>query len=448
MMAKLKLKDYLFIASLLFGMFFGAGNLIFPVFLGQEAGNMVFIANLGFLVTAIGLPLLAVAAMGISSSDSVLDLARKSGDTFGYAFTIALYLVIGPLFAIPRLATTSYEVALAPYISDANQEIVLASFCIAFFVIAWFFSRTSSSALHYVAKFLNPLCLVALGILLTLSIVHPMGSVQDLPAQGVYQTKPFVTGFLGGYNTLDALAGLAFGIIVTSSIRKLGVTDPKGVATSTIKSGILTLVFMAFIYTLLSWLGATSVHVIPRSKNGGELLAQVSSHYLGTYGSILLSIIVTSACMTTAVGLITAFSETFATMFPKFSYAQYAVGSVTVSAIISMAGLSFVLEATTPVLMFIYPLAIVLILLSYLNAIYPLDQTVYKVTLSFTMLVALIDALAAMPTIIKSHASVSKVLEWSADNLPLMKLGLSWILPAVIGLTVGLTYSFISKKKS
>src|SRR5699024_3052667 len=174
------------IGSMLFGLFFGAGNLIFPVHLGQVAGANVFSANLGLLVTGVGLPFLGVIAMGISQSSGVFELSSRVNKTYGYIFTVLLYLVIGPFFAIPRLATTSFEIGIAPYVKNSQQTLFLATFSILFFFTAWWFSRKPSKILDYVGKFLNPLFLCLLAILLILAFSHPLGSVTQAPVTDPY----------------------------------------------------------------------------------------------------------------------------------------------------------------------------------------------------------------------------------------------------------------------
>ena len=154
---KLSIRDYLYIGSMLFGLFFGAGNLIFPVHMGQEAGSNVFLANLGFLVTGIGLPFLGVIAIGSSQSSGVFELSSRINRRYAYIFTILLYLVIGPFFALPRLATTSFEIGLSSIVSTGFSALSLAVFSLVFFFVAWWLSRKPSKLLDYVGKFLNPL---------------------------------------------------------------------------------------------------------------------------------------------------------------------------------------------------------------------------------------------------------------------------------------------------
>ena len=246
MKKKLSFKEYVYVASMLFGMFFGAGNLIFPVHMGQSAGSNVWTAVLGFLITGVGLPLLGVAALGISRSTGLLDLSSKTGKPYGYFFTCLLYLTIGPFFAIPRCATTSFTVGLEQLLPKSDYgRLYLFLFTFAFFLAALMFSLFPGKILTWVGKILNPCFLVFLGILVVVSLINPTASVSSVAPEGNYVDQPFFAGFLDGYNTMDALASLAFGIIVVNVIKSLGVTEPGAVASNTVKSGIFSCLFMA-----------------------------------------------------------------------------------------------------------------------------------------------------------------------------------------------------------
>ena len=229
MKKKLSFREYVTVASMLFGMFFGAGNLIFPVSMGQQAGSQVWITTLGFLITGVGLPLLGVAALGISQSNGLFDLSSKAGRPYGMFFTCALYLTIGPFFAIPRCATTSYTVGLEQILPEGHAKLFLLLFSLAFFAVTLFFSLRPGKILTWIGKVLNPCFLLFLGILLVVALVSPGASISSVEPMGDYASQPFLKGFLEGYNTMDALAGLAFGIIVVQVIQGLGVKEPKDV---------------------------------------------------------------------------------------------------------------------------------------------------------------------------------------------------------------------------
>jgi LIVCS family branched-chain amino acid:cation transporter len=435
---RLTLSSYILIGSMLFGLFFGAGNLIFPVHMGQEAGSNVVSATIGFLVTGIGLPFLGVVAIGVSKSSGLFDLASRVHPIYGYIMTVLLYLTIGPFFALPRTGTVSYEIGLAPYIANEYHTVGLAVFTILFFFVALLFSLKPSKILTWVGKILNPLFLVFLAFLVIVSFLKPMGSISDAAIHGIYATDPFFKGFTEGYNTMDALASLAFGIIVVQTIKGLGVQSPRNIAIGTIKAGSVSVLLMGLIYGCLAYIGATSIGQYKLSENGGIALAQIANYYFGSLGSILLAIIVTLACLKTAIGLITACSETFQELFPAFlGYKSYVVLFTILSCLIANIGLTQIISLSIPVLMFLYPLAITLILLALLSPLFKDRQIVYMMTTLCTLLVSIADGINAMPESIKNQEGVQGFLIIYRNFLPFFDIGMGWIIPLVIGLGLG-----------
>ena len=415
MKRKLSAKEYTYVASMLFGLFFGAGNLIFPVHLGQMAGSNVWLAILGLLITGVGLPLLGVAALGISRSAGLFDLSSKVSRPYAMFFTCALYLTIGPFFAIPRCATTSFTVGLEQVLpQDGNTTLYLLLFSVAFFAAALFFA-------------LRP------GKILT----------------GGYADQPFFTGFLEGYNTMDALASLAFGIIVVQVIRDLGVEEPSAVAGSTVRAGIFSCLFMALIYIAVTLAGTQSRGVLEASENGGTALAQIAQHYLGTAGLFILAATVTLACLKTAVGLIMSCAETFTALFPKGpKYRTWAVIFSLISLLLANLGLNAIIAYSLPVLMFLYPLSIALIALALLGKFFGHDRTVYCWTMGFTLIAAIYDFVVALPAGVYNTINGDAIKAFGAAYLPFAKLGLGWVCPTLIGAAIGLILHFTRGKKS
>lgn len=445
---KLTFKENIFIGSMLFGLFFGAGNLIFPIHFGQTSGSNVWLTNLGFLITAIGLPFLGIIAIGISKTNGVFDISNRVNRSYAYIFTILLYLVIGPLFALPRLATTSFEIGFSSYVTEQNGKLFLFIFSLLFFLVAWMFSRKPSKILDYIGKFLNPVFLLLLGVLMLLAFIKPMGSIGSAPIQVDYQSNAVLKGFIDGYNTLDALASLAFGIIIVTTIKKLGITNPVHIAKETVKSGFISIVLMGLIYTLLALMGTMSLGQFKVSENGGIALAQIAHYYLGDNGIILLSLIIIVACLKTAIGLITAFSETFTELFPKRSYLMFATVVSIVSFVIANVGLTKIITYSIPVLMFLYPLAITLILLTLLSKYFNHSRTVYQLTTYFTMIAAFVDGLKASPEFIANTAFAKGIVNFGDHYLPLSSIGMGWVLPAVIGFVLGYVVYLARGKKA
>lgn len=448
MKQKLSFKEYIYVASMLFGMFFGAGNLIFPVYMGQVAGRNMWAAVLGFLITGVGLPLLGVAALGISRSNGLFDLSHKVSRPYAFFFTCALYLTIGPFFAIPRCATTSFTVGLEQILPhDDKSWLYLLLFSLLFFAVTLVLSLRPGKILTYVGKVLTPCFLVFLAIMVFVTILHPTTSIGAVEPQGAYAAQPFFTGFLEGYNTMDALASLAFGIVVVQVIQGLGVEKAESVAMTTVRSGILSCLLMGVIYLLVTLMGVWSRGALEAAPNGGTALAQIAQHYLGKAGLLVLAATVTLACLKTAVGLITSCAETFTGLFPKGpTYRVWAVIFSLVSLLFANFGLSSIIGYSVPVLMFLYPLAITLIALSLFGKFFAYDRAVFVWTTALTLVGALYDFAAALPAPLLAACRLDGVLAMLRETLPLAKLGLFWVLPALLGLVIGLILHFVRSK--
>lgn len=437
MKQKISFSTYGVIGTMLFGMYFGAGNLIFPIQLGQLAGTNFWQALIGFLVTAIGLPFLGILTIGLSGSNGLRDLASRVHPLFGVVFAMALYLTIGPFFAIPRTATVPFVVGFEPYINPGQASLWLGIFSFVFFAIVYFFSLHPAKVMDYIGKYLTPAFLVFLFVLILTSIFKPMGNFGE--PSGDYINLAFITGFKEGYNTMDALASLAFGIVVINAIKGQGITNTKEIASATLKSGIFAMALMMLIYGLITYMGASSVTAVGTFENGGQIFAAVAQHYFGSFGAILLAIIIVLACLKTSIGLITACSEFFNNLFPKISYKLFVLVLCLVSFTIANFGLNNIIQLAVPVLMFLYPLAIVLILLTLFSPLFGHKQSVYAASMSLTFFVSFFDGYsslaASLPNINVSVLNSVKALYM--DYLPLYDIGLGWIVPALIGATIG-----------
>lgn len=434
--SKLSFKSYAVVGMMLFALFFGAGNLIFPAELGQYAGTNVWIAILGFLITGVGLPLLGILAIGFSKSNDLQDLSSRVHPLYGVIFTAVLYLTIGPLFALPRTGAVSYEVGIAPFVGEAHAAIGLLVFSVVFFGISLIVSLNPTKIVDSIGKILSPAILVTLGVLLVTAIVKPLGK-QQVP-EPVYTSDAFFTGFTEGYNTMDALASLVFGIIVISAVRKMGVNSPKGVLTATLKSGIVAATLLAIVYTGIAYLGSTSTAALGLLETGGPVLSGASDYYFGTLGASLLAMIIILACLTTAIGLTVANAGFFHKLTPKVSYKTYVFIFSAFSLVVTNAGLANIITYSIPVLMFLYPLAIVLILLAFLSPLFRHAQFVYISTTVVTFFVSVIDGLKALTSSLNvaNPQWLQSIIDFYANLLPLYSNGLGWLLPAIIVIAI------------
>lgn len=445
---KLSWRQSVLVAGTLFGMFFGAGNLIFPVHLGQMAGRNVIPAMIGFIITAVGIPILGVAAIGITHSDGLQTLADKVGKGYSYVFTTLLYLTIGPLFAIPRCATTSFTTGIAPMLGAGVSEVwALFLFSLVFFALVLFFSLRPNNITVWIGKIINPIFLVFFAILLISAISRPGAAVATVEPVASYQSGVLFSSLIEGYGTMDAIAGLAFGIVVIDIIRQMGVTEDEAVAKDVLRSGMMTGLLMAVIYVLTILMGTQSRGLFETSENGGIALAQISGHYLGSVGSFILAMIITFACLKTSIGLVTSCADAFERMFPKsFSYRTWAIIFTVFSFCVSNVGLSAIIGYSVPVLMLLYPPAITLILMAIFGKAFDHDRVVYICVTGFTWVAAVFDFMKSLPRPLADR--LGGVTAFAEKVFPWFNLNLGWVVPALVGLALGLVIHWIRKRRA
>ncbi|KZO00279.1 branched-chain amino acid transport system II carrier protein [Pseudobacillus badius] len=445
MKTKLPFSAYLAIGVMLFALFFGAGNLIFPAQLGQNAGTNVWPAVIGFLTTGVGLPFLGILAMGFSGSANLQELASRIHPIYAMVFTSLLYLTIGPFFATPRTGTVAYDIGIAPFVGEDFARGGLLIFTFIFFGITMWLSLNPSKIVDRVGKILSPALIVLIFVLLITVIVKPMGAIQA--PQEIYTNGAFVKGFLEGYNTMDALASLVFGIIVIQAIRAMGVTSNREVLSATVKAGVVAIFFLGVIYVGIAYLGATSTEKFGVFDTGGAVLNSAASYYFGGFGTIMLSLIIILACLTTSIGLITACGEYFHTLTPKISYKKFVVFFSLFSFGIANFGLSNIIMYSIPVLMFLYPLAITLMLLTFLSPLFSHSRIVY---VSATIAALMISTIDGLKTFCDSFSIpyfnwMKAVVSFYEQALPLYSQGLGWLLPVLIVIVVTGAIVYIQK---
>ena len=445
-MKKLTTKEYLLLGSMLFGMFFGAGNLIFPVYMGQLSGANSIPAIIGFCMTGVGLPLLGIAAIGISKSEGLFDASKKVSTWFSYFFTVILYLSIGPLFAIPRTATVSFTTGITPFITAGQTQLGLFIYTLIFFALVLLFSLRPSKIMTWIGKYINSIFLILLFCLLALSFIKPIGSFTSVQPTDGYISQPFFTGLLEGYNTMDALASLAFAIVLINAIKEFHIKDAKEIAKITLKSGVIAVALMALIYFGLTILGAQSVLLQGASENGGVALAILAKHYYGSVGNVLLAGIMIFACLKTAIGLVTSCAETFVEVFPKtVSYRIYAIGFTLISFLLSNFGLDRILKYSLPALLFLYPITIVFVLLLLVGSFVGENKIIYQSTIIATIIGAFMDTFSK-PSYTFMHSAFTDGVVNLYQKLPMYEIGFAWVIFSVIGLIIGFVLSKILKK--
>ncbi|KOS30000.1 branched-chain amino acid transporter [Bacillus anthracis] len=423
MRTTLKPAQILSISLMLFALFFGAGNMIFPPMLGQSAGENVWIAITGFIVTGVGLPLLGVIAIAFTGG-RFNTLARRVHPIFAIVFTITIYISIGPLFVIPRTGTVSYEIGIAPFLPDQWYSLLI--FTTIFFTVNFFLSLNPSKLVDRIGKILTPILLAIIAIIVGKAIITP-GKFGE-PA-GDYKEIPFFKGFIEGYLTIDAIAALVFGIIVVNAIRQKGITEKKSIAKITIICGIIAALGLTIVYLSLAYLGASNGN-LGKSENGGQILTNVVNHLFGTSGNILLGIAIILACLTTSVGIVSACANYFSTLLPKLSYKKLVIFVCVFRLIIANLGLTQLIKITLPVLIIIYPIAIILIFLTFIDKYTKRKPSVYIGAMIAAFLISCIHALDNVGMIPNFIANI-------VHTIPFYNLGIGWIIPAIIGGIIG-----------
>ena len=430
-------KQYLVVASMIFALFFGAGNLIFPLHLGQLAGHNWPVAAAGFLVTGVLLPLLSLLAVSITHSSGVYGLGKPLGRTCALIFMVVVQLTIGPLFATPRTATVPYTIGVAPLLPQKYQQLGLLIFSLIFFALVFWVSYNQSDILSKLGKVLNPIFLVLLFVMFLIGFLHPMGNAATIKPTADYLHASFINGFLEGYNTLDALAGLAFGVAIVTAIKTM-TKNTDQVSSILAKSGLLAMIGIGVIYACLIVLGAMSLGKLKVSADGGVAFNQIVNYYGGVVGQTVLAVLIVLTCLTTSVGLVAAFAEDFHDHFPVLSYHGWLTVACVLAALLANLGLEKIIVWSLPVLMFLYPLAMVLIILSVCSPLFKRDHVIFKISMAFTLIPAVLDMIASLPQPLANSAFVKQVADFRLNVLPLANVGLAWLLPALIGIILGI----------
>ncbi len=419
-------KEVLLLGASLFSMFFGAGNLIFPPTLGFNAGNKWLLAFLGFLITGTGLPLLGIIAAGKSGGD-ITELGNRVSTRFSKFLGISVVLCIGPLMAIPRTGATSYEMAIEPIWPSFSPVV----FAVIYFSIAFILVLNPTDIVDRVGKVLTPLLITLLIAIIILGIVNPISSGMEIDVASVFKS-----GFTEGYQTMDAFAALLFGGIIFNSIKSKGYDDPQDQMNMTLKAGFIATIALTIIYGGLAYLGSTATGFLDPDISRVNLIMEIAENSLASFGKLGLGIVVTLACLTTSIGLIATVGQYFNKISQgKLSYRLVITVTTIFSGIFSVMGVDRIVEFSGPILTFLYPIVIVLIVLSVIYGD-KLDTLVYKIAIGVTALFSFLEISAS----ILELSSLGSALEM----LPLAGIGLAWLVPALIGFIIARSLSLKS----
>lgn len=421
-MIHLKGLDLLALGFMTFALFLGAGNIIFPPSAGMAAGQNMGQAAFGFLLTGVGLPLLTVVALA-RVGGGMERLTAPLGKSAGTLLAVAVYLAIGPLFATPRTAVVSFEMGVAPFTGNSGMPLLL--YTLAYFVAVLFLSLNPGRLVDRIGKFITPVLLAALLVLGGAALFAPAGEVGV--TSDSYQAAPFVQGFLQGYLTMDTLGALVFGIVIATAIRDRGVSDASLVTRYSVVAGIVAAIGLSLVYLALFYLGATSQGIAGDAQNGVQILTTYVQHTFGTTGSLLLSVVITLACLTTAVGLLTACGEFFSGLLPV-SYRTVVILFGLFSLGVANQGLTQLISVSVPVLVGLYPLAIVLVALSLLDRLWLSQRLVFVPVMAVTLIFGVFDGIAA--------TGRQDLVPSFISRLPLAEQSLGWLIPALATLVL------------
>ena len=432
-MKKLSFSQILSVSLMLFAIFFGAGNMIFPPAMGQLAGSNYLSALLGFIITDAGIAILGITAIVLVGS-SMDDLGSLISKKFAICLSIGVYLLIGPLFALPRTGSVSFEISVLPYINPDQKMLWSLVFTAIFFSVTYYLSSNPNRIVDIVGKALTPVLLISIFIIFITTMLHPagnglieMGSISQ-PVNG-YDQIPLFKGMIEGYNALDGPAGLAFAIIVINAIRNFGVSDRKSIAKYTIICGIGSAFFLSIVYFMLTYIGANTMTPF---ENGGSLLHGVTKHLFGGAGGFILGIAVLLACLTTSIGLTTSFANYFKFILPpSWTYKKIAAVVCFFSFVIANIGLSQLIQISLPILIMIYPVTVVLIVLSFFRNQIKHRRMVYVMAMIFTFMISFVNGLDSAGVVLGS-------LTTFVQQLPFYDLSLGWVTFAILGIIVGL----------
>ncbi|MCR1973379.1 branched-chain amino acid transport system II carrier protein [Clostridium sporogenes] len=429
-MKKTSSKDFIVIGFALFAMFFGAGNLIFPPFIGNLVGDKAPVAIIGFLITGVGLPLSAIIACA-KINGTFSDISGRVGKYFSVISTTALILAIGPMLCIPRTAATTYELTVKPLFPSIGPLVS----AIIYFAICLAFVLRPSGIVDSIGKVLTPCLLVMLAIIIIKGLVLPLGPVVNTNFKGAFSTS-----LLEGYQTMDTMGSVIYASIILASVRSKGYTDEKDVISVTIKSGMVAIAGLGLVYGGLMILGSQTSQIISGEIGRTALVIEIVKRDLGNAGIFILGIAVGLACLTTAIGLLSTGAEYLSKLTKgKVSYNAFAIIISMVSGILGIGGVDKIIKFSVPILQILYPIVIVLIVITLLGKAVKNDSVV-KFTVYITLIVSIIDTMNTLTG--EKVAFIKDIL----GIIPLSGVGFAWLIPAIIAFIIG-TIVFGNKKE-
>ena len=428
-MTSLRTRDIVALGFMTFALFIGAGNIIFPPIVAQQAGEHVWLAAFGFLITAVGLPVITIIALS-RVEGSIQILSSPLGKIASLILTITCYLTVGPLFATPRTATVSYEIGFSSYLGTSSSSLLIYSAI--YFSVVTLISLYPNKILDTVGYVLSPLKILSLAILGIAAMMIPTGFVP--PAINNYIDSPVSEGFVNGYLTMDTLGALVFGIVIIQAIRSRGVSNPTLITRYAVIASIISGIGLTVVYLSLFKLGLGSHEVAANASNGAVILHAYVQHAFGDLGSIFLSAMIFIACMVTAIGLTCACAEYFSSI-TKIGYKVWVFILIGFSFIISNLGLTKLIAFSVPVLSAIYPPAIVVIMLSFGWKFFNHPRRVIAPVTAVSLVFGILDGLKV----------ANFELPYALTHLPLAEQNLAWLIPSLVVFVIAVVIDKVKK---
>lgn len=434
MNSKTSLRSVVVTGLALFAMFFGAGNLIFPVMIGVESGVEQVPATVGFMLTGVLLPMAGMIAAATSSS-GVLGIIERISHYPGLIYCWLIFLSTGMLYAIPRTGAASYSMSFQAAAGDSHLWLFV--YTLVFFGIAGFLCLNPRNVLDRIGGLLTPALLVLLAVMI-IAAVATMSPSEAAPIEK-YASNPTLKGVFDGYGTLDAIASFVFGVVIIRALRHKGFQPGRQLFKVTAFSGVIAAFFLGIIYFGLSMVGSRVGRLNPEVKDGGEGLAFAAQYLFGSTGRIVLGAIAILACLTTAIGLIEASTQFFQGLFPRVSRPVWVILHVLVSLAIANLGLKSLLDAIIPVMMFCYPITIMLVVTCLLDIFIPGHMFwAYRLSVWVAAAFGLFDGIKAACGLFEGSQVAAQVTQWIDNTIPMASLGLGWLTPSFLMLAIGL----------
>lgn len=424
---KLNNKEIMFTGFMLFSMLFGAGNLIFPAYLGQAAGENVWQAILGFIISDAGLAVLAFIA--IAKSGTFDSLVNRVNPIFALLFPMMIYLCIGPGLAIPRAGSLAYEMGVKPFLPATleSSSMGLLFYTIIFFIIVFWFAKSPSKLVDRFGKVLTPSLLILIMIVFIKALFTDLADFKE--ASFVYRNNPFSQGFLDGYQTMDAICALIYGIVFIDIFKGRNIKGQGLQNKYLIMFGLICGLLLTICYAIIAYLGASAT--LPETADNGAIVLSVIMYQLfGKSGTIILGLIFTLASLSVCIGLITSCAHYFSSIWPRLSYIKWAAFLCFISGTVANLGLSQILKVSVPILSILYPIAITLIILGLLHDRLPFNgRPVYALTIILVGLFSFVE-------IINSSVLNGSLSQW-LSYVPMQTQGFGWIIPGLLGFIGG-----------